>query len=549
MPSPPRETFDYVVIGAGPAGCAVAARLAEGAPGAKVALIETGPEKSSWLCDAPLGIAALLPFRSRYNYAYQTEPQAAFGGRRGYQPRGRGLGGSSLINAGICIRGQPQDYDDWAAAGCVGWGWSDVRPYFLKGENNARGASEWHGVSGALDVADISYANPAVECFLAAAEAAGFPRNDDFNGPSQEGAGPYQVFQRGGRRFSAARAYLTNKPANLAVFADCRAKRLLFEGRRATGVACGTKGGERIFEANAEIIVSGGAFGSPQLLMASGVGPAAHLKKFGIEVVVDSPSVGANLQDHCDYTANVRASGEGLFGLSPKQALRLAHNIVEYRRGRGLFTSNAAEAGGFVRSRPEAERPDLQLHFCVGISDDHNRKLHLFDGYSLHVCVLRPKSRGEVRLRSADLSDAPIIDPNYLSEPEDLDSLVRGVEIVQQILAQEPFRRFNGKWLYGTGQDDTETIRALIRDRADTIYHPVGTCRMGADEGSVVDPELRVRGVGRLRVVDASIMPQLISGNTQAPSAMIGEKAADLILSSLSAAPTQRSQMAAFGLQ
>ena len=525
------ELFDYVIVGAGPAGCALARRLAEGAPDLRVALVETGPAKASVLSDVPLGIAALVPFRSKHNYAYLTEPQAALNGRRGYQPRGRGLGGSSLINAMIYMRGQPEDYDDWAAAGCDGWSWRDVKPYFLRSENNARGASADHGASGPLRVADLSYRNPAVEAFLKASELAGFARNDDFNGPVQEGVGAYQVFQHDGRRYNAARAYLDGAPKNLAVFADLRASQILFEDKRATGVRAQGPGGERTLRARRETILSAGAFGSPQLLMLSGVGPAEALKRFGLEVVADRAGVGANLHDHCDYTAKSRASGEGLFGLSPMQALRLPHNLSEFlRHGRGLFTSNAAEAGGFLRSSLDVARPDLQLHFCVGVVDDHNRKAHLFDGYSLHVCQLRPKSRGAVRLKSPRIDDAPAIDPNFLGQSDDLETLANGVEIVQRILGPAPFQRFRGRWLSGTGQDSREAIRALIRARADTIYHPVGTCRMGADADSVVDPELRVRGVEALRVVDASIMPQVVSGNTQAPSAMIGEKAADLIL-------------------
>ncbi|MGO9742303.1 MAG: GMC family oxidoreductase [Roseiarcus sp.] len=532
---PPDGTaFDYIVVGAGPAGCALAARLAEGARRPSVALLETGPAKASWLSDLPLGIAALVPLRTKHNYAYQTEPQTGFGGRRGYQPLGRGLGGSSLINAMIYTRGQPQDYDGWAAAGCAGWGWADVLPIFKRAEDNARGADAYHGAGGPLKVADLTYRNPAVQAFIEAANQAGFARNADFNGPSQEGIGAYQVYQYNGLRYNAARAYLDGglaKP-NLTVVADAQAKRIVFDGVRAVGVICQAGGGERVYRARAEIALSGGAFGSPQLLMLSGVGPAEHLRQFGLEALVDSPGVGANLHDHCDYTANVRADGEGLFGLSARQLfLTGPRNLWEFwRHRRGLLTSNAAEAGGFIKSRPELDRPDLQLHFCIGLVDDHNRKLRPYDGMSLHVCQLRPLSRGHMRLRSADVSDAPRIDPNFLAHPEDAETLTRGVEIVQRILAMPALARYGGRWIHGTGRDAGEAILKLIRERADTIYHPVGTCRMGADPASVVAPDLKVRGVERLRVVDASIMPTLISGNTQAASAMIGEKAADMML-------------------
>ena len=529
---------DYIVIGAGPAGCAVAARLAQYAPDARVALIEAGPAKSSVLSDVPLGIAVLVPFRSQRNYAYETTPQAGLGGRKGFQPRGRGLGGSSLINAMIYMRGQPQDYQSWASLGCKGWGWADVLPYFKRSEDNARGPDEWHGVGGPLHVSDLRHRNPAVEAFVEAAAQAGFARNDDFNGPVQEGVGVYQLFQKDGRRFNAARAYLEASPApNLAVYADCQARRIVFEGKRAVGVVFSRGSGEERLDARREVIVSAGAFGSPQLLMVSGVGPGEALRRFEIEVVQDAPDVGLNLQDHCDYVANLTAKGPGLFGLSWPMLTTGPGEIASFlRRGSGLLTSNAAEAGGFVRSRPDIDRPDLQLHFCIGIVDDHNRKLHFATGMSLHVCDLRPKSRGKVTLAGPDVKTAPLIDPNFLSDPEDLDTLVRGAEIVQDILARPPLAPYGGRYIYGSGRDDPETLRKLIRERADTIYHPAGTCRMGVDDGAVVDPTLRVRGVEGLRVVDASIMPLLVSGNTQAPSAMIGEKAADMILGRMAAA-------------
>ena len=526
------STYDYIVIGAGPAGCAVAARLAQSSTETTVALVEAGPAKASMLSDVPIGLAALLPLRSRRNYAYQTVAQNGLGGRKGYQPRGRGLGGSSLINAMIYTRGQPQDYDGWAALGCKGWGWADVLPYFKRSEDNSRGADVRHGVGGPLHVSDLSYRNPAVDAFVEAAVQAGYPRNADFNGESQEGVGPYQVFQKNGRRYNAARAYLQSASLpNLTILSEAQACRIVFEGRRASGVVLRRGGAEERLAAQREIIVSGGAFGSPQLLMISGIGPAARLKSHGIEIVCDSPEVGGNLQDHCDYIANLRAKGPGLIGLTISFLIRGVGGLSDFlRSGRGVLTSNGAEAGGFIRSRSDVDRPDLQLHFCITIVDDHTRKRHFATGMALHVCGLRPKSRGSVRLASPDIAEAPLIDPNFLSDPEDLETLVRGVEIVQAILAQPALGRYGGRYIYGTGRDDPATLRALIRDHADTVYHPVGTCRMGVDERSVVDPTLRVRGVEGLRVADASIMPLLVSGNTQAPSAMIGEKAADLIL-------------------
>ena len=525
-------TVDFVVIGGGPAGCAVAARLARSESSPSVALLEAGPAKASILSDVPLGIAALVPFKSRHNYAYETVPQAGFNGRKGYQPRGRGLGGSSLINAMIYTRGQPQDYDGWAGLGCKGWGWNDVLPYFKRAEDNARGADEWHGVGGPLRVSDLSYRNPAVDAFVEACVQAGFPRNADFNGARQEGVGAYQVFQKDGRRYNAARAYLGAAPRpNLTVLSETQARRILFDGRNAVGVVYRRGGQEQRLFARRELVVACGAFGSPQLLMVSGVGPAQQLRGLGIEVLIDAPEVGENLHDHCNFVFNLRAKGPRLFGLTAPQLLRGPADLYEFLRHKsGLLTSNAAEAGGFIRSSPEVDRPDLQLHFCVGLDEDHNRKLYFASGMALHVCGLRPKSRGRVRLASPNAEDAPLIDPNFLAEPGDLETLVRGAQILQAIAAQPALAPYGGRFIYGSLHDDTETLGALIRERADTIYHPVGTCRMGGDEGSVVDPTLRVRGAERLRVADASIMPILVSGNTQAPSAMIGEKAADLIV-------------------
>lgn len=522
------HTFDYLVVGAGPAGCAVAARLADAPDAPTVALIETGPAKPSWLCRVPMGIAALVPTRNRHNYAYQTEPQAQLDGRRGYVPRGRGVGGSSLINAMICTRGQPQDYDDWAASGCQGWAWRDVLPVFRRIEDHQLGQSDWHGVGGPLPVSDLRSPSPLSRAFVEAAMQCGYARNEDFNGARQEGVGLYQVFQRDGRRVDAGRAYLgASHRSNLCVFAGRPARRILFDGRRAIGVRVG----EECLYARHEVIVSAGAIGSPQLLMLSGIGPAAHLRERGIEPIHDAPDVGAHLQDHIDYTANMRMRASGLFGMGPVPLARMARSIGAYRaRGEGMLTSNAAEAGGFIRSRSTVDRPDLQLHFCVGLVDDHNRRPHLSTGIALHVCVLRPASRGQVRLGDPSIEAAPRIDPRFLSSPQDMDLLVAGARIVRDILGAPALSAYRGTPLHAVGDDTDESWRAAIRARADTIYHPVGTCRMGIDKASVVDPCLRLRGVQGLRVADASIMPALVSGNTEAPSAMIGERAATFVL-------------------
>jgi choline dehydrogenase-like flavoprotein len=528
------ESHDFIVVGAGPAGCAVAARLADAPGRPSVCLIETGPATPSWLSRVPMGIAALVPLRGRHNYAYQTVPQTALDGRRGYVPRGRGVGGSSLINAMICTRGQPQDYDGWAALGCTGWSWRDVLPVFRRIEDNTRGADDWHGTGGPLPVSDLRSPNPFSRAFVEAAVQCGYPRNHDFNGPRQEGVGLYQVFQRAGRRVDAGSAYLGGTPRpNLRILAGAPASRILVEQGRASGVLVA---GRRL-RARREVIVCAGAIGSPQLLMLSGIGPAAHLRERSIAVLHEAPDVGAHLQDHVDYVANLRVRARSLFGTNPATLARLAGSVGAYRRrGEGMLTSNAAEAGGFIRSRPQIERPDLQLHFCVGMVDDHNRRMHLASGLALHVCVLRPASRGRVRLGGADVADAPLIDPGFLTAPQDMDLLLEGARIVRRILAAPALAAYGGRPLHGTGDEDDEGLRSLIRAHADTIYHPAGTCRMGADARAVVDPRLRVRGVRGLRVADASIMPTLVSGNTEAPSAMIGEMAAAFVLDDTAAA-------------
>ena len=358
------------------------------------------------------------------------------------------------------------------------------------------------------------------------------PRNDDFNGPDQEGVGPYQVTQIDGERCSAARAYVTPVLGreNLDVITRAHARRILFDGRRATGVAYDKAGRSFNARASAEIVLAGGAFASPQLLMLSGIGAGEDLRRCGIEVVHDLPGVGQNLHDHVDYVACYRSPSADPLGLSVSGAIKSLKGVREWRRQRtGVLTTNFAEAGGFLKSDPAVERPDLQLHFVIGIVDDHMRKLHLGNGYSCHVCVLHPKSRGQVHLAGPDARAAPLIDPNFLAEPEDLETLVRGFKITRRIMEAPALAPFRGRELYTAGVTSDDGIRAAIRARADTIYHPVGSCRMGIDEDAVVDPKLRVRGLEGLRVADASVMPTITSGNTNAPAIMIGEKAAGLI--------------------
>ncbi len=522
--------FDYVIVGGGSAGCVLAARLSEDSA-ARVCLVEAGPADDGILVKAPLGVALMVPSRS-HNWAFGTEPQPALNGRCGYQPRGRALGGSSSINAMIYMRGHPSDYDEWAALGATGWGWKDVLPHFLRAENNERGASALHGTGGPLNVADVRTPNPFAKMFVEAAIHAGVPATDDFNGPTQEGAGFYQVTQKNGERWNAARAYLhpAMQRPNLAVFTESSALRILFEGKRAAGVEIARGGRIETLRAAREVLISAGAFQSPQLLMCSGIGPGEHLREHGIQVVCDSPEVGGNLQDHLDYIVNRKIGSTDLLGVSVLGGVRLVREILRWRRERrGTVASNLAESGAFVKSEPGLARPDLQLHFVIGMVDNHGRSMHLGHGLSLHCCVLRPKSRGTVRLYGPDARRAPVIDPKFLSAPEDMEGMKRGFKLTRRILDAPPFSRFASKELYTAGVTTDAEIEAAIRERADTIYHPVGTCRMGSDERSVLDPQLRVRGVEALRVVDCSVMPTLIGGNTNAPAIMIGEKAAGMI--------------------
>ncbi len=528
--APPTGEFDYVIVGAGSAGCALASRLSEN-PSATVCLIEAGGRDRGDFIHMPLGFA-FVPKWMPINWRFDTVPQTHLSGRICYQPRGRVLGGSSSINAMVYIRGSRNDYDRWAALGASGWSYDEVLPYFKKSEDQERGTDDFHSDGGPLSVVGCRAKNPLSDVFVEAARELQLPVNDDFNGARQEGVGYYQVTQRDGRRCSSSVAFL--RPArerpNLAVFPDALAEKVLFQGRRAVGVKLRAGAENVTVRARREVILSSGVFQSPQLLMLSGVGPAAHLREHGIDVLIDTPDVGANLQDHLDYAVLRKSPSWHAIGLHLGTVLGFLPSYVDYALNRkGMLTSNLAEAGAFLKTDPDLAEPDIQLHFIPGLVDDHGRKKHFGGGYSCHVCVLRPKSRGTVRLASPDPAAAPAIDPNFLADEDDLARLVKGAKIILRILAAPAFARVTGKQLYLEPNADDAAIIADIRERADTIYHPVGTCRMGADSRAVLDPQLKVRGLEGLRVADASIMPTLISGNTNAPSIMIGEKAADLI--------------------
>jgi len=525
------DRYDYIVIGAGSAGCVLAARLTED-PGLRVLLLEAGPEDSSWRIAMPAAVGSLLS-SDRYNWNYVSDPEPFLDGRRLTHPRGRVLGGSSSINGMVYIRGHARDYDNWAQAGLQGWGYADILPYFKRAERHGLGANAYHGGDGPLSVfAPDLDRSPLAAAFVQAGQEAGYGFSADVNGARQEGFGRIDRTVAGGRRWSAARAYL--QPARtrpgLTILTGALVRRIVCERGRAIGVEYAHRGDIVTAQADAEVILAGGAINSPQILLLSGIGAADDLAGLGIAPVCDLPGVGANLNDHPDLVIQHRClEPVSLYGVN-RGLRKLATGLCWFAGKSGPAASNHFEAGGFIRSRAGIEHPDLQLTFmplAIKPGSVEDVGMHSFQ---VHIDLMRPKSLGRVALRSADPAAPPSIRFNYLQEKQDREDLRNAVRLTREILAQPALARFRGPEIYPGPEAQTDTeIDAFIRQGLETCYHPVGTCRMGTDHLSVVDQHCRVHGVDGLRIVDASIMPAIVSGNTNAPTIMIAEKASDMI--------------------
>ena len=517
--------YDYVIVGAGSAGCVLANRLSED-PDVKVLLLEAGGPDTNDLVHIPAAFSAL--YRTDQDWDHSTVWEPHINNRRVYLPRGKVLGGSSSINAMIYIRGNRADYDGWVTEdGCTGWGFDDLLPYFRKSEDNERGASELHGEGGPLRVSEGRSRNPICQAFIDAAMSMEIPGNDDFNGPEQDGVGWYQVTCRDGKRGSTAVSYLhpvADRP-NLTVETHHQAIKVMFEGTRAVGVVTLQLGQPHEFRAEREVILCGGAYNSPQLLMLSGIGIPEELELLQIETVAELPNVGGNLHDHPNAGGIwLTDSEDSLFG-----AMAIEENLAAFERGEGPLTSNVAESGGFVRTREGLDAPDVQFHFVPGLFQAEGLVPGQAHGLTAGACVLKPKSRGRVALGSPDPTVKPLITHNYLEHPDDLASLVAGVRMIMQIVERSPLKEYASEPFLVPDSLSDEDIEAHCRATMQTLYHPVGTCKMGTGDDAVVDLELRVRGVEGLRVVDASVMPSVVRGNTNAPTIAIAEKAADLI--------------------
>jgi choline dehydrogenase len=532
----PSAQFDYIIVGAGSAGCVLADRLSASGRHRVLLLEAGGHDRHMWI-HIPLGFGKLFD-NAKVNWLYKSEPEPELNNRRIIQPRGKVLGGSSSINGLLYIRGQHEDFDHWRQLGNIGWAFADVLPYFRRAEDQERGADELHGAGGPLAVSNVSEPHPLCEAFIDAAQQAGFGRNDDFNGPSQEGAGYFQLTAKNGRRWSTAVGYLrqARQRPNLKVVSNALATRVLFSGRRAIGVEYrqGQKHEQTTSTAYAdgEIIVAGGAFNSPQLLQLSGLGPAKILRELGIDVVADMPGVGADLQDHLQVRMQYRCTEPiTMNDVINHWRHRYGAGLRYMLTRKGLLTIGAGYAGAFLRTRPELATPDVQIHFLIFSADTAGATLHPYPGFMTSVCQLRPQSRGFVRIKSNDPSVAPAIQPRYLSARTDCDTVVDGLKVMRRVMSQPAMRRYIAEER-APGEDCTSDadLLAFARENGTTVYHPTSTCRMGPDPGAVVDERLRVRGFDRLRVIDASIMPTVVSGNTNAAAIMIGEKGSDMVL-------------------
>jgi choline dehydrogenase len=523
--------YDYVVVGAGSAGCVLAARLTEDA-NVRVLLLEAGGSDASMRVRTP-GLVGLL-WRTKFDWTFFTTPQQHIDGRRMHWPRGKVLGGTSSINYMVYMRGHRDNYDGWRAAGNEGWGYDDVLPYFKRSEDNVRGADAFHGAGGPLHVSDVDCNAMSDRLCDAARDALGVPANRDFNGATQEGVGRFQATIKGGVRWSTAMAFLApaRSRENLAVETDALVLGVDVEKGRATGVRWSRGGQKHVAKAKREVVLAAGAIGSPHLLLLSGIGPADELRKAGVSVVADVPGVGKNLQDHLIAGVACRDKGGVTNDISPLPMLGWLARYAFTKRG--PLASNVAESGGFVKSRPDAPHPDLQLHFLpVGtsqVSFDEGTFQPKGHAFTVLPVLLYPKSRGEIRLASSNPAKAPAIDPRYFSDDDDMKLMLEGQRIAQRIVRSKVLDDCRGDALVqATMSDDEEVLRGAIRAGTSTLFHPVGTCKMGSDAAAVVDASLRVRGVEGLRVVDASIMPTIVGGNTNAPTIMIAEKGADLV--------------------